>query len=143
MMVDNGGIHRFSNFHYTSSGTSPSPRLASKIARGRVDQRADERVVTVAFLDRLLKPDYAHALSIQLPIVPPPPPPPSPSLRDENSPSLPLPFGPDHRHDRRDLLHDRPPFQTVVSRELSFVPPMDGRAGQYPRGYRLHPVSWQ
>lgn len=49
------------------------PRQRSRGKRGRVDQRADERVVTIAFLDQLLKPDYAHALSIELPSIVSPP----------------------------------------------------------------------
>ena len=81
--MDNGGIHRFSNFHYTSPYLTRYRCAASKIAREEVDQRADERVVTIAFLDQLLKPDYAHALSIELPSIVSPP-----SIPNENSPPL-------------------------------------------------------
>lgn len=118
-VMDNGGIHRFSNFHYTSPYLTRYRCAASKIAgkRGRVDQRADERVVTIAFLDQLLKPDYAHALSIELPSIVSPP-----SIPNENSP-------PRIITDRHDLLHlgllSKSSFPTVSTQVK--LPSMDGR----------------
>ena len=127
-VMDNGGIHRFSNFHYTSPYLTRYRCAASKIAgkRGRVDQRADERVVTIAFLDQLLKPDYAHALSIELPSIVSPP-----SIPNENSPPLFLLSGSspiDTISFTSASFRNRPfqPFQ----RKLSYHRWMEGRAGQ-------------
>lgn len=93
------------------------PRQRSRGKRGRVDQRADERVVTIAFLDQLLKPDYAHALSIELPSIVSPP-----SIPNENSP-------PRIITDRHDLLHlgllSKSSFPTVSTQVK--LPSMDGR----------------
>lgn len=95
------------------------PRQRSRGKRGRVDQRADERVVTIAFLDQLLKPDYAHAFDRaplhRLPSRPP-------SIPNENSP-------PRIITDRHDLLHlgllSKPSFPTVSTQVK--LPSMDGR----------------
>ena len=122
--MDNGGIHRFSNFHYTSPYLTRYRCAASKIAREEVDQRADERVVTIAFLDQLLKPDYAHALSIELPSIVSPPVLP----RFQTKILLPSFSSLDHHRSTRSPS-PRPPFETVLSNrfKLSYVPPMDGR----------------
>lgn len=129
-VMDNGGIHRFSNFHYTSPYLTRYRCAASKIAgkRGRVDQRADERVVTIAFLDQLLKPDYAHAFDRaplhRLPSRPL-------SIPNENSPPLFLLSGSspiDTISFTSASFRNRPfqPFQ----RKLSYHRWMEGRAGQ-------------
>lgn len=125
-VMDNGGIHRFSNFHYTSPYLTRYRCAASKIAgkRGRVDQRADERVVTIAFLDQLLKPDYAHALSIELPSIVSPPVLPrfqTKILLPGSSPIDTISF-------TSASFRNRPfqPFQ----RKLSYHRWMEGRAGQ-------------
>lgn len=115
--MDNGGIHRFSNFHYTSPYLTRYRCAASKIAgkRGRVDQRADERVVTIAFLNYLNQ--ITLTRSIELPSIVSPP-----SIPNENSP-------PRIITDRHDLLHlgllSKSSFPTVSTQVK--LPSMDGR----------------
>ena len=115
-VMDNGGIHRFSNFHYTSPYLTRYRCAASKIAgkRGRVDQRADERVVTIASLDQLLKPDYAHALSIELPSIVSPPVLP----RFQTKILLPSFSSLDHHRSTRSPS-PRPPFEIVLSNRFN------------------------